>query len=109
MPLRLDDDGRSVRLDLHGVPVDEAERLILRTVGLAVARGRTSVEIVHGASTSDVRYRNRTIRHTLYDLLDDGGLPGVTSDFRREGSALLGLAAGSASDGRRLTLGDVYE
>jgi hypothetical protein len=101
------DDGHEVTLDLHGVPVDEAERLIRCTVGLAAARGRGRLTVVHGASTSSRLYRNRTIRHALYDLLDAGALAGVTSDFRREGSCLLGLDAAPAPDPRRLTLADI--
>lgn len=106
MPLRLHDDGHAVRLDLHGATVAEAEQLIRRTVRLAAARGRDRLTVIHGASTSDRRYRNRTIRHTLYDLLDEGALPDVTSELRNEGSCLLGLAA-AARDPRRLTLADV--
>jgi hypothetical protein len=106
MPLRLHDDGHSVTLDLHGVTVSEAEQLIQRTARLAAARGRGRLTVIHGASTSDRRYRNRTIRHALYDLLDDGALPDVTSELRNEGSCLLGLAA-AAHDPRRLTLADV--
>lgn len=106
MPLRLHDDGHSVTLDLHGVTVSEAEQLIQRTVRLAAARGRGRLTVIHGASTSDQRYRNRTIRHALYDLLDDDALPEVTSEFRNEGSCLLGLASGG-HDSRRLSLKDV--
>jgi hypothetical protein len=99
---RLLDDGHTVTLDLHGTTVDDAERFIRRTVRLAAERGRSRVTVVHGASTSSRQYRNRTIRHVLYDLLDD-----VTDAFRLEGSCLLGLASARATDARRLTLGDV--
>lgn len=108
MPLRLHDDGHSVTLDLHGVTVSEAESLIRQTARLAAARGRGRLTVIHGASTSDRRYRNRTIRHTLYDLLDDGALPDVTSELRNEGSCLLGLAA-ARHDPRPLTLADVRD
>lgn len=108
MPLRLNDDGNAVTLDLHGVTVDDAERLIQRTARIAASRGRGRLTVIHGASTSDIRYRNRTIRHALYDLLDSGALEDVTSDFRNEGSCLLGLAAGP-SDSRRITLADIRD
>lgn len=107
MPARLQDDGHTVTLDLHGVTVDDAERLIRRTVGLAAERGRSRVSIVHGASTSSLHYRNRTIRHVLYDLLDADALAEVIDAFRLEGSCLLGLAPTSKTDARRLSLGDV--
>lgn len=108
MPFRLHDDGQAVTLDLHGATVNEAEGLIRRTVRLAATRGRSRLTVIHGASTSDRRYRNRTIRHTLYDLLDDGALDEVTSEFRNEGSCLLGLAA-AANDPRRITRADVRD
>ena len=104
---RLLDDGHTVTLDLHGTTVDDAERLIRQTVRLAAERGRSRVTVVHGASTSSRQYRNRTIRHVLYDLLDDGALGDVTDAFRLEGSCLLGLAPARTADPQRLTLGDV--
>lgn len=107
MTPRLRDDGHEVTLDLHGATVDEAERLIRRTVSLAAARGRSRLTVVHGTSTSSRLYRNRTIRHALYELLDGGALAEVTSEFRREGSCLLGLDAAPARDAHRLTLRDV--
>jgi hypothetical protein len=107
MTPRLHDDGNEVTLDLHGVTVDEAERMIRRAVSLAAARGRNRLTVVHGTSTSSRLYRNRTIRHALYDLLDTGALGDVTSNFRQEGSCLLGLAAAPTRDSRPLTLADL--
>lgn len=107
MPARLNDDGHTVTLDLHGVSVRDAVEMIRRTVRLAAERGRSRVTVVHGASTSDPRFRNDTIRHRLYDLLDDDALPDITDAFRLEGSCLLGLAPASTTDRRSLTLQDV--
>lgn len=107
MPPRLNDDGHTVTLDLHGATVDDAERLIRRTVSLAAERGRSRLTVVHGASTSDARYRNRTIRHALYDLLDEGALADVTDAIRLEGSCLLGLSAAPRTDPQRLSIGDI--
>jgi hypothetical protein len=87
--------------------VDEAEAMIRKATRLAAARGRSRLTVVHGASTSSRLFRNRTVRHALYDLLDDGALPDVTSDLRRDGDCLLGLAAASPTDPRRLTIHDV--
>ena len=104
----ISDDGRAVTLDLHGARVDDAERMIRDAVRLAAVRGRDRLTIVHGASTSSALYRNRTVRHTLYDLLDDGALDEwVTDEVRFEGSTLLGLAASGRSDARRITLADL--
>lgn len=105
---RLTDDGHAVTLDLHGAGVDEAEWLILRTAALATERGRSRLTVIHGASTSDPRYRNRTIRHALYDLLDDGALGDwVTDAVRLDGSTLLSLDAHGPPDQRPLSLLDL--
>ena len=107
MPARLDDDGHTLTLDLHGETVDSAEHLIRQTLRLAAERGRSRVTVVHGVSTSDSRYRNHTIRHRLYDLLDNGALPHVTDAFRLEGQCLLGLPPSLKSDSRRIVLRDI--
>lgn len=102
------DDGQRVTLDLHGATVDEAERLIRRTVRLAADHGRRQLAIVHGASTSSRLYRNRTVRHALYDLLDSGALaPPVTDVFRLEGSCLLSLSSVPSQNPSRLSIHDV--
>ena len=107
MPLpRLTDDGATVTLDLHGARVDEALTLVRRTVTLAAARGRTSLRVVHGSSTSDALARNRTIKHALHALLDDG-LAGVHDAFRAEGFTLLSLSLGGRRDPTPITLRDV--
>lgn len=104
----LSDDGRAVTLDLHGARVDEAERLIRRAVALAAGRGRTSLTVVHGASTSSTLYRNRTIRHALHDLLDRGALDAWVLDaVRFEGRTALALDARRAPDPERLTILDL--
>ena len=95
-------------LDLHGATVAEAERLLRRTVQRAAARGRPTVRVVHGASTSSRLYRNRTIQHALYDLLDAGALrPEVVDALRLDGATLLSLGVGGRPDRRPLTLADV--
>ena len=105
---RLSDDGRSVTLDLHGARIVDAERMILDAVRLAASRGRDRLTVVHGASTSSALYRNRTVRHALYDLLDDGALDEwVTDEVRFEGSTLLGFAPSGRPDPRRITLADL--
>ena len=104
----LSDDGQSVTLDLHGARVDDAERMILATVRLAAERGRSQFTVIHGASTSDMRFRNRTIKHALYDLLDDGDLDHwTTGAVRFDGSTLLSLAPRGSADRSPITLRDL--
>jgi DNA-nicking Smr family endonuclease len=105
---RLTDDGSTVTLDLHGASVEEALRLVRRTAALAARRGRTTLRVVHGASTSDPRARNRTIRHALHDLLDDGGLPEARSAFRDEGHVLIGLGVPARRDPTPIRLQDLH-
>lgn len=105
---RLTDDGSSLTLDLHGARIAEAERMILGAARLGAERGRTRLTVVHGGSTSSALYRNRTIKHALYDLLDDGDLDRwVTDSVRLEGSTVLSLPLRGSSDLRRLTLADL--
>ncbi|MDT0632753.1 Smr/MutS family protein [Rubrivirga sp. S365] len=103
---RLDDDGRTVTLDLHGARVDEALGLAHAAVVEAARRGRSTVRVVHGASTSGAG--RRTIKTALHAELDAGAFaPPVTSSFRQEGAVLLGLAPDAAPLPGRLTLRDL--
>lgn len=105
---RLDDDGTTVTLDLHGVTVADALALAEATVQEAARHGRASVKLIHGASTSSQLYRNRSIKHTLYALLDRGRLDRyVTDAWRAEGHLLLSLGVTAATDVSRITLEDV--
>jgi hypothetical protein len=108
MPIRLDDDGTRVTLDLHGASVEQGLALVRTTARLAAARGRASLCVIHGSSTSDPLARNRSIKHALQDLLETGGLPGVTGALHQGGSTLLSLPLGGRADPRRLTLRDVW-
>ena len=103
----LHDDGRTVTLDLHGSTVHEAEDLLYTTLREAARRGRGQVTVIHGTSTSDARYRNRTIKHALYDLLDQGVLPAVTGALRQEGRTVLSLDVTATRDPTPLRLRDV--
>jgi hypothetical protein len=108
MPIRLDDDGTRVTLDLHGASVEQGLTLVRKAVQLAAARGRVSLNVIHGSSTSDPLARNRSLKHAVHDLYEGGGLPGVTGALRHEGSTLLSLPLGGRPDPRRLTLRDVW-
>ena len=88
----LQDDGATVTLDLHGATVAEAIRLTQVLVREAVRRGRRTVKLIHGRSTSDALRQNRTIKHELYALLEGGALDyAVTNVWRAEGHLLLAL------------------
>ena len=103
---RLTDDGRAVTLDLHGARVDEALDLVDALVAEAARRGRTTVRVIHGASTSGAG--QRTIKSALHEALDAGDFaPYVTSSFRQDGAVLLGVAPAPAPLPGRLTLGDL--
>ena len=89
----LDDDGRTLTLDLHGARVDDAERLAEAVVIEAARHGRQTVRIVHGFSTTDLDGRNRTIKTALHAMMDSGGFDRhVTSAVRGEGQLLLAIA-----------------
>ncbi len=104
----LEDDGQTVTLDLHGASVEEALDLARRVLRAAARRGRRSVRIVHGRSTSSRTHRNRTIKHALYDLLDRHALDDVvTSQWRAEAYLLLSLDVTAAVDAAPLRLLDV--
>lgn len=103
----LTDDGTTVTLDLHGATVDEGLRLVRRAAALAAERGRATLRVVHGASTSDPRARNRTLKHALHDLLDEGGLPQAQGDFRAEGHTLINLGLGARRDPTPIRLLDL--
>jgi hypothetical protein len=105
---RVDDDGRTVTLDLHGAPVERAAELIVRACAVAARRGRATVRVVHGSSTSDPAMLNRTIRHALDDLLDSGALKAwVVESVRGESITLLGLPLGTPPDRRLISLADL--
>lgn len=103
----LHDDGRAVTLDLHGTGLAEAERRLVATLRIAAERGRTSVRVVHGSSTSDPRSRNPTIKYRLEEMLAEDLLPGVTAGVSIGEATLLSLPVGGPVDGRQITPLDV--
>lgn len=102
---RLTDDGTTVELDVHGAYVDEAINLVRRVALLASERGRSTLRVVHGSSTSDPLALNRTIKHVLRDTLEDG-IPCVASHFVMEEVTLLSLESGAHHDPTPITLFD---
>ena len=105
---RVVDDAQTVTLDLHGASVDEALRLARRCVREAARRGRHTVKIVHGHSTSSGLYANQTIKTALYDLLDRGALGDVvTHAWRGSGHLLLSLDVTAAANPSPIRLLDI--
>lgn len=106
---RLDDDGRSVTLDLHGARVDEALALVSDVAAAAARAGRSTVRVVHGHSTTDPLGGTRTIKSALLEALDRGALDAhVASDLRSDGHVLLGLTAAGRPSPSRLRLTDFW-
>ena len=108
MPLpRLDDDGQSVTLDLHGVRVPDALDLAHSVVVQAARYGRHTVRLIHGTSTAD-RGVAQTIKGALHDALEEGAFDRhVTSSFRGEGMLTLGIAPAPSPRPGRLRLADL--
>lgn len=105
---RLHDDGITVTLDLHGAAVHDAVALAQATVHEAARRGRHSVKLIHGSSTSRRQYANRTIKHALHDLLDAGALASfVYSSLRAEDYLTVSLSVTTPPDPAPIRLLDV--
>lgn len=103
------DDGTSVTLDLHGATVDEAIDFTFRILYLAEERGRRQVKLIHGSSTSRGSSDRRTIKRTLYDLLENGSLGShATTSWRSRDFIVLALDVTVPSDPTRIQARDVF-
>jgi hypothetical protein len=106
--MQLDDDGKTVTLDLHGLTVDEALAVTRRTLDMAEARGRATLKLIHGHSTSGAPGR-RTIKTALHNALDGGFLQRYqTNHHRTPGTLTLSLGLGQAADAARIRSTDVW-
>lgn len=77
-------------------------------VAAAARRGRSTVRVVHGHSTTGGGAR--TIKSALLDAVDRGAFDAhAVSELRSEGSVLFGLAVSGASSPVRLRLADVWQ
>jgi len=104
---RLDDDGSTVTLDLHGLTVDEAIDVTYDTLRLAQDRGRASLKIIHGSSTSAPG--RRTIKSALYERLESGMLVGGhVHVMKKRSSITLSLDITASTDPTRIRLLDVW-
>ena len=103
------DDGSTIVLDLHGVGIADAEDLSEAVVIEAARRGRSTVRLVHGMSTTEHNLREWTIKTALHSMLDDGVFaPYTTSAFRADGHLLLGIAPAPRPIAGRVTLRDIW-
>ena len=104
---RLDDDGLTVTLDLHGARVDEALGLARDVVAAAAEAGRRTVRLIHGHSTTGSGAR--TIKSALRDEIDRGAFDAhVASELFSDGHVLLGLATSPRLAPARLRLADFW-
>ena len=101
------DNGQQVELDLHGATISRAKSLIRSAVIICADRGRSTLKIIHGYSTSVDPRKTTSIRDELYIMLEAGDLTDVVGDHRFEGSTILSLGMGSIPIRRRITLGDI--
>ena len=104
---RLDDDGQSVTLDLHGARVDEALALAASAAGQAARHGRRTLRLVHGLSTTEAGAR-RTIKTALAEAWEDGDFDRWATDaVRLDGTMILSLDPAPAPLAGRLRLADL--
>ena len=108
MAPRLEDDGHTITLDLHGARVAEAEQLAEAVVIEAARRGRATVRLIHGASTSERGDGRRTIKSAIHEMLDDGEFHRhVASVVRADGHVLLGIAPAPRPIAGRIRIRDL--
>ncbi len=107
MPVpRVSDDGTCITLDLHGASVSEAAVLTRKLLQKALSRGRGTVKIIHGSSTTTADTGRETIKSTLHALFD-GGHPGVASVLRSDDYLLVALTPSTRKDTTPVTLRDL--
>ncbi|MEM1094282.1 MAG: Smr/MutS family protein [Bacteroidota bacterium] len=110
---KLDDTGQRISLDLHGMRVDDAIRLVRRTVQMAHQRGRAQVDVITGASTTRNDPQADTIKTRLTTLLQSGQLDYWIAHHRWSVDGghcqlVLPITQLSPRGGKRITLRDVY-
>lgn len=101
------DSGETVTVDLHGLTVEAALDVARRVLAIAQQRGRSSVKLIHGSSTTDRDGQNRTIKTALTELTRAGGMRGL-SVFASTDYLIIGLPASSNRETRRITALDVF-
>ena len=106
MAARLMDNGRRPVLDLHGCTVEQALALTRALIVEAAKRGRDSIELVHGSSTSDAEDHLPTIRSALRELIGSGRMTMHVGQYlKRDSSMVVALRRQTRQpDHRRITL-----
>lgn len=107
MSARLVDNGVRPELDLHGCTVNQAVQLTRRLILESVRRGRDSIRLIHGKSTTTPG--QRTIKSALTDLMDHQQLPmHVSSVYKSDGHMIVALRRrGSTHAPGRISLRDL--
>ncbi len=104
---RLVDDGLKVTIDLHGYPVDESVAIVMRTIKLASIRGRSTVQVIHGSSTSDYDQTNRTIKSELHSMVRNQEF-NITNSLFFDDYMLLSLPRTPGGDKSSISALDVF-
>ncbi len=105
--IRIEDDGQRVVVDLHGLRIERALEVADAAVIEAARRGRSTLRLVHGASSYE-RGDAHTIRSELEHAVDDGRFERhVTSVVEEETSMLLGLAPAPSPVKGRIQASDI--
>ena len=107
MSARLVDNGVRPELDLHGCTVNQAMQLTRQLIIESVRRGRDSVRLIHGRSTTAPG--RHTIKSALTDLMENQELPMyVSSVYKSDGHMIVALRRrGSIHAPGRISLRDL--
>ena len=111
MAPHLSDYGQRPELDLHGCTVDDAMALVHALIVKSTQRGRDSIKIVHGSSTTRRNETRRTIKRALHELLDSGRMHlHIAYCLRENGYTIVSLRSRSGrKDTRRITMNELRQ
>lgn len=105
---KINDSGQSVELDLHGAPVRQATYLVENLVRLAKKRGRSSIKIIYGTSTSVDDPYAETVKHAVLDMLDSGSFDNEVSNFyTSDGAVTISIGLDQKVDRTKITIFDI--
>ncbi len=102
------DDGRTVELDLHGASLIEADRVARRCIDLCAERGRSTLRIIHGVSSSEGDAHRRTIKSILHELVEELSTGDtITGHYTYEGSLMLSFDQSTSVLPTRITINEL--